>query len=232
MSERAGTVLVIDNKPGVRRAMRGALTTLGYIADEASSFEQGLDLARRHRYDSVLLDIDMPGMGGIEACRELRRRSARLGIVMLTVRDGEDEKVEALEAGADDYLIKPFAMRELTARLRAIQRGHATVDRAPSEEIAVGEIALDPERRTVTKRGAPLHLTPKEFEVLEFLMRHAGVPVRHSALLAAVWGGEYGNEVEYLRTFVRQLRKKIEDDPARPHYLTTEAFIGYRFVAK
>jgi two-component system KDP operon response regulator KdpE len=151
---------------------------------------------------------------------------------MLSVREGEDDKVEALEAGADDYVTKPFRMRELTARLRAVRRGHTAVDQSPTWEITIGDIALDPERRTVTKAGKPLHLTPKEFDVLEYLMRHAGAPVRHNTLLSAIWGAEYGNEVEYLRTFVRQLRKKIEDDPARPYYLTTDAFIGYRFVAK
>ena len=226
-----GTVLVVDDEPGIRRALRGALSNLGFRTDEASTGEQGIDLARRHRYDAILLDINMPGKGGIETCRELRRGAPDLGILMLTVRDGEEDKVDAFEAGADDYVTKPFVMRELTARLRAVRRGHATVDRAPTFEIVIGDIALDPERRSVTKRGKPLHLTPKEFEVLEHLMRHAGVPVRHSTLLAAVWGQEYGNEVEYLRTFVRQLRKKIEDDPARPYYLTTEAFVGYRFVA-
>jgi len=227
-----GTVLVVDDEPGIRRALRGALSNLGFLADEASNGEQGIDLARRHRYDAILLDINMPGKGGIETCRELRRTAPDLGILMLTVRDGEEDKVEALEAGADDYVTKPFAMRELTARLRAVRRGHLASDTVPVFRINIGEISLDPERRNVTKAGKPLHLTPKEFDVLEYLMRHAGTPVRHHALLNAVWGRDYGNEVEYLRTFVRQLRKKIEDDPANPRYLTTDAFIGYRFAAK
>ncbi len=232
MTERNGTVLVVDDDAGIRRALRGTLATLGFLADEASNGEQGIDLVRRHRYDAILLDINMPGKGGIETCRELRRSSPELGILMLTVRDGEDDKVEALEAGADDYVTKPFGMRELTARLRAVRRGHTAVDRQPTYQIAIGDIALDPERRTVTKAGKMLHLTPKEFDVLEYLMRHAGAPVRHSTLLSSIWGADYGNEVEYLRTFVRQLRKKIEDDPAHPYYLTTDAFIGYRFAAK
>jgi two-component system KDP operon response regulator KdpE len=232
MIERNGTVLVVDDDAGIRRALRGTLATLGFTADEASNGEQGIDLARRHRYDAILLDINMPGKGGIETCRELRRSSPELGILMLTVRDGEEDKVEALEAGADDYVTKPFAMRELTARLRAVRRGHTAVDRPPTYQISIGDISLDPERRAVTKAGRPLHLTPKEFDVLEYLMRHAGIPVRHSTLLAAIWGSEYGNEVEYLRTFVRQLRKKIEDDPGNPYYLTTDAFVGYRFAAK
>jgi two-component system KDP operon response regulator KdpE len=227
-----GTVLVVDDEPGIRRALRGALSTLGFIADEASDGQQGIDLARRHRYDAILVDINMPGKGGIETCRELRRSSPDLGILMLTVRDGEDDKVEALEAGADDYITKPFAMRELTARLRAVKRGHRAVETMPVFQMTVGEISLDPERHTVTKAGRPLHLTPREFDVLEYLMRHAGIPVRHQVLLSSVWGQAYGNEVEYLRTLVRQLRKKIEDDPAHPYYLTTEASIGYRFAAK
>jgi len=232
MSYSNGSVLVVDDEPGIRRALRGALSTLGYLADEASNGEQGIDLARRHRYDAILLDINMPGRGGIETCRELRRSAPEIGILMLTVRDGEEDKVEALEAGADDYLTKPFAMRELTARIRAIRRGHKAADVKVTGFTQIGEISLDPARRRVTKAGIPLHLTPKEFDVLEHLMRHAGVPVRHQALLSAVWGPEYGNEVEYLRTFIRQLRRKIEDDPARPRYLTTEASVGYRFVAK
>jgi len=227
-----GTVLVVDDEPGIRRALRGALSNLGFRTDEASTGEQGIDLARRHRYDAILLDINMPGKGGIETCRELRRTAPDLGILMLTVRDGEDDKVEALEAGADDYVTKPFAVGELTARLRAVRRGHTASDTMPVFQIIIGDIALDPERHTVTKAGKPLHLTPREFDVLEYLMRHAGIPVRHGALLSAVWGKDYGNEVEYLRTFVRQLRKKIEDDPANPRYLTTDAFIGYRFAAK
>ena len=227
-----GTVLVVDDEPGIRRALRGALSNLGFRTDEASTGEQGIDLARLHRYDAILLDINMPGKGGIETCRELRRGAPDLGILMLTVRDGEDDKVEALEAGADDYVTKPFAVGELTARLRAVRRGHTASDTMPVFQIIIGDIALDPERHTVTKAGKPLHLTPREFDVLEYLMRHAGIPVRHGALLSAVWGKDYGNEVEYLRTFVRQLRKKIEDDPANPRYLTTDAFIGYRFAAK
>jgi len=231
MSYANGSVLVVDDEPAIRRALRGALSALGFLADEASNGDHGLDLARRHRYDAILLDINMPGKGGIETCRELRRSSPELGILMLTVRDAESDKVEALEAGADDYVTKPFAMRELTARIRAVRRGHLAADTPATGQTQVGEISIDPERRKVTKSGVPMHLTPREFDLLEYLMRHAGTPVRHRALLSAVWGQEYGNEVEYLRTFVRQLRIKIEDDPANPKYLTTEASIGYRFAA-
>jgi two-component system KDP operon response regulator KdpE len=147
---------------------------------------------------------------------------------MITVRDSEDDKVDALDAGADDFITKPFIIPELTARLRAVRRGRTMTAPKP-ERIVIGQIALDPQRRLVVKAGVPLHLTPKEFDVLEYLMNHAGVPVRHCELLRAVWGPDYGGEVEYLRTFVRQLRRKIEDVPATPAYIATEAFIGYRF---
>jgi len=172
----------------------------------------------------------MPGKSGVETCRELRRQLPAAGILMVTVRDREDDKVEALEAGADDFITKPFVIPELTARLRAIRRGRAN-PAARQDLIVVGEIALDRARRCVTKAGEQIHLTPKEFDVLDYLMSHAGAPVRHDQLLRAVWGPEYSGEVEYLRTFVRQLRKKIEDNPAEPKYLTTDAFFGYRFRA-
>jgi two-component system KDP operon response regulator KdpE len=227
-----GTVLVVDDEPSIRRALRGALCSFGFIADEASDGEQGIDLVRHRRYDAIFVDMNMPGKGGIETCREIRRSCPDLGILMLSVRDGEEDKVRALEAGADDYITKPFGMRELTARLRAVRRGRLAGPSAPSFRMTIGEISLEPERHTVTRKGRPLHLTPREFDVLEYLMRNAGAPVRHRELLCAVWGETYGNEVEYLRTLVRQLRKKIEDDPARPYYLTTEASIGYRFAAE
>jgi two-component system KDP operon response regulator KdpE len=227
-----GSVLVIDDESSIRRALRGALSTMGFLADEAASADQGIDLARRHRYDAILLDINMPGKCGFDTCRELRRSAPGLGILMVTARDAEEDMVQALAAGADDYIVKPFSMRELTARLRAIRRGHAAAEMADAFQIRIGDILLDPERRSVTKSGASLHLTPKEFDVMEFLMRHAGAPVRHKALLNAVWGSNYGNEVEYLRNMMRQLRLKIEDNPSSPRYLTTEPFIGYRFAAQ
>jgi len=147
---------------------------------------------------------------------------------MLTVQGSEDRKVEALEAGADDYITKPFQLRELIARLRTAVRRNKAFD-AQEAVIVVGEVLLDPARHVVQKKGRTLHLTPKQFELLHFLMANAGRPVPHAKLLRTVWGPEYGEELEYLRTFVRQLRIKIEDDPANPKYLMTEAHIGYRF---
>jgi len=230
MTGSAGSVLIVDDDPGIRRALGATLTALGYRADEASSGEHGIDLATRNQYDAILLDINMPGRGGIETCRDLRLRLPAAGILMVTVRDSEDDKVEALDAGADDFITKPFVIPELTARLRAIRRGR-TIAAGKPDLIVVGDITLDRPCRRVAKAGKPLHLTPKEFDVLEYLMSHAGAPVRHEQLLRAVWGRDYSGEVEYLRTFVRQLRKKIEDSPADPKYLTTDAFYGYRFRA-
>jgi len=223
-----GSILIIDDDAGIRRALGSTLTALGYRTHEASNGEHGMDLATRHQYDAILLDINMPGKGGVEICRELRRELPAAGIVMITVRDSEDDKVEALDAGADDFITKPFVIPQLVARIGAIRRGRAITAARP-DVIVVGEITLDPLRRRVSKSGKPLHLTPKEFDVLEYLMNHAGMPVRHQELLQAVWGPDYGGEVEYLRTFVRQLRRKIEDIPAKPRYLATEAFVGYRF---
>jgi len=175
------------------------------------------------------LDVDMPGMGGVEACRLIRRAVARLPILMLTVMDSEDDKVLALDAGADDYITKPFQVRELTARLRSAVRRRNAQDSYRDAPIRHGQLELDPVKYRVMKSGRSIHLTPKEFEVLHYLMMHAGEPIPHARLLKSVWGPEYGNELEYLRTFVRQLRKKIEDDPKNPQYLLTDAYVGYRF---
>jgi two-component system KDP operon response regulator KdpE len=203
---------------------------MGFDVDDASSGEAALDLVGEAGYDVILLDINMPGIGGIRACREMRRRLPRLGILMLTVRDREEDKVTALDAGADDYITKPFNIRELAARIRAAVRRSSASKADPDAVIRIGNIELDPARRLVRKSGEPVHLTPKEFDLLRYLMAHAGLPITHLRLLHAVWGPEYGGELEYLRTFVRQLRKKLEDDPAEPLYLLTDSHVGYRFA--
>jgi two-component system KDP operon response regulator KdpE len=224
-----GKVLIVDDEPSIRRAIRTTFGTLGFDISEAMNGEQALPLLRAANFDAVLLDLNMPGMGGLEACREIRRRFPRIAVLMLTVRDSEDDKVEALDAGADDYVTKPFPVRELVARVRAaVRRSHAPEGHS-NVVIAIGEITLDPARRLVQKNGQAVHLTPKEFDLLLYLMKHAGLPVIHARLLSAVWGPEYGNELEYLRTFMRQLRKKLEDDAAHPKYLLTDSHIGYRF---
>jgi len=223
-----GSILVVDDDGSVRRALHTTLRTLGFSISEASSGEEALLLARATRHDVVLLDINMPGMDGLEACRQLRRVLPRSTILMLTVRDAEEDKVNALDAGADDYVTKPFHIRELTARIRAAIRRLQAVENKNSA-IRIGEIELDPARREVYKAGNFIHLTPKEFDLLHYLMAHADLPITHGRLLNAVWGPEYGDEVEYLRTFVRQLRKKIENDSSDPKYLLTDMSIGYRF---
>jgi two-component system, OmpR family, KDP operon response regulator KdpE len=224
-----GVVLIVDDDASVRRALHTTLQTLGFSTSEASGGEEALVLARAFPYDVVLLDVNMPGLDGLETCRQLRRQLPRIAILMLTVRDSEEDKVQALESGADDYVTKPFHIRELTARVRAaVRRAQARGDNA-NTTLRIGELELDPTRREIHKAGKFIHLTPKEFDLLHYLMAHAGLPITHGRLLNAVWGPEYGDEVEYLRTFVRQLRKKIEDDPANPTYLLTHIQIGYRF---
>lgn len=230
MTRSRGNVLIVDDESSIRRALHGTLEGMGFNVKDASTGEEAVHLVRDAEYDVVLLDINMPGMGGIKACREIRRSLPRLGILMLTVRDSEEDKVVALDAGADDYITKPFNIRELAARIRAAVRRSSATHVDPKAVIPIGDIELDPARRVVRKAGEPVHLTPKEFDLLHYLMAHAGLPVTHSRLLRAVWGPEYGGELEYLRTFIRHLRKKLEDDPAEPTYLLTDSHIGYRFA--
>jgi two-component system KDP operon response regulator KdpE len=223
-------ILVVDDEPAIRRALRPPLNELGFQVAEASRGEEALLTLRATTYDVVLLDVNMPGIGGLETLRRIRAFAPRLPILMLTVRDGEEDKVEALELGADDYVTKPFSTRELIARIRtAIRRVHAPL-RAEDALIEIGEIRLDPAKRTITKRDQAIHLTRKEFDILHCLMSRAGRVVTYAKLLTAVWGADSREEVEYLRTFVRQLRKKIEDDPSNPVYLLTDVYVGYRFA--
>jgi two-component system KDP operon response regulator KdpE len=231
----SGAILVVDDEMSIRRALHTTLQKLGFKVVEAARGEEALSLVRTSPFDAVLLDINMPGMNGIDTCKNIRRLFPRIPILMLTVRDSEDDKVEALDAGADDYITKPFQLRELTARIRAAMRW--TKAAAPAQEdtatvLRVGDIELDPVRRTVKKSNRSVHLTPKEFELTHQLMIYAGRPIPHSRLLNSVWGPEYGGELEYLRTFMHQLRRKLEDDPSNPQYLLTDAHVGYRFVEK
>lgn len=223
-------VLVVDDEPAIRRALRASLTELGFIIEEASRGEDAIQLVQMKLYDAVLLDINMPGMGGIKTLLKLRAMFPRMPILMLTVQDSEDSKINALERGADDYITKPFSMRECMARIRSAVRRSQTPERPEDAPITIGEIQVTPVRRTVTKAGRPIHLTRKEYEILYFLMLNAGRAVTYGKLLTAVWGTEFRHEVDYVRIFVRQLRKKIEDDPSNPRYLLTDAYVGYRFV--
>jgi two-component system, OmpR family, KDP operon response regulator KdpE len=228
VNSESGNVLIVDDERSIRLSLKTILGNFGFDIVEAARGEEAVALVRSESFDAVLLDINMPGIGGIEVCRIMRKISPRLPIVMLTVQGSEDRKVEALNAGADDYITKPFQLRELTARLRAaVRRNRLTDDQ--NAAILIGDILLDPGRHLVEKKGRGVHLTPKQFELLNYLMAHAGRPIPHAKLLRSVWGPEYGNELEYLRTYIRQIRMKIEDDPADPRYLLTDSHIGYRF---
>jgi len=224
-----GVVLIVEDDSTLRRTLRAALQSLSFEVGEASSGEEALVSLRRVDYETALLDINMPGMGGIETCRLIRRVFPRISILMLSVRDSEDDKVAALDAGADDYITKPFQMREMTARLRsAIRRYRAPA--IPSEmPLCIGAILLDPMRRRVERGGVEIHLTPREFDALQYLMEHAGRPISHARLLTILRGPGAGEDREYIRVLIGQLRKKIEDDPAKPTYILTDSYVGYRF---
>jgi two-component system KDP operon response regulator KdpE len=222
-------VIVGDDDPAMRRGLCVALKAAGYVVDEARDGEQTVRLARERPTDLVLLDINMPGMGGLEACRRIRAVMPAIGIIMITVREEEDDIIQALEAGADDYLTKPFRIRELMARLGAVMRRSRGPAVPETPILRAGKLELDVARRSLRKNGEEVHLSPIEFDLLLYMMQHCEVPLDHSKLLRAIWGPEYGQEFEYLRTYVRLIRKKIEDNPARPEYVLTEPWLGYRF---
>lgn len=221
-------ILIVDDALQVRRVLRTALSAEGYTIFEAATGEEALESVRQSMPDAILLDVNMPGIGGLETCREIRR-TMDIPILMLTVRNAERDKVMALDAGADDYVVKPFSMAELLARIRAALRR-----RQPQENVtsfSTKDFAVDFETRQVTAKGRDVHLTPKEFELLRHLISNAGKPITHRRLLQAVWGPDYGDEPEYLRVMINQLRKKIESDPGRPKLILTEPWVGYRFQA-
>jgi two-component system KDP operon response regulator KdpE len=229
---RGGKLLIVDDETAIRWAVRKTLQRMNFDITEAETGDQALALVRTIQFDAVLLDIGMPGMNGIEACKRLRNLMPLLGIVMLTVKNTEEDKIQALDAGADDYVTKPFHVGELAARLRATIRRTLASRADHAAPIRIGEIELDPARRLVKKAGTEIHLSPKEFELLHMLMAHAGLPLTHARILATIWGPEYGGELEYLRTYVRQLRRKLGDDAASPKYLVTDSQVGYRFKAE
>ena len=222
-------ILVVEDDGGIRQSLFETLGALGFAVGEAHNGEDALVRLRMANYDAVLLDINMPGMGGKEACKRMAHIFPGLPIIMLTVRDEEEDIVEALDSGATDYITKPFQLGELTARIRSAIRRRSIPTVLPDAPFIVGDIVLDPNRRRVEKAGDELHLAPKEYETLRVLMEHAGRPVRHDQLLQSVWGPAYGQEREYLRVVVNQLRKKIEDDPGSPTYILTDSSVGYRF---
>lgn len=220
------SILVIDDEPQIRRVLRTTLSTHGYEIAEAKTGEEALEWLRKQPPDLVLLDMNMPGMGGVEACREIRRASDA-PIIMLTVRNAERDKVAALDAGADDYVVKPFGIEELLARIRAALRRYAPGDALPP--FVSKDLSIDFEARQIKVRDRDVHLTPKEYEVLRHLVANQGKPLTHRRLLQAVWGPDYCEETESLRVVINQLRKKLEADPARPRYILTEPWVGYRF---
>ena len=222
----AGRILVVDDDPQIRRVMRVTLTGQGYEVDDARSGESALEKLRDERFDLVLLDMNMPGMGGLETCRAIRAQS-EIAIIMLTVRDTESDKVDALDAGADDYITKPYNPSELLARIRAALR-RTPWTQGPAGRLALGVVEIDFDTRQVARGRTRVRLTPKEFDLLRYLVAHANKVVSHRELLQAVWGPDYGDQVDYLRVVVNQLRKKIEAKPSSPVHLLTEPWVGYR----
>ena len=218
-------ILVVDDELQLTRVLLRSLTTKGYEVRIAGDGEFALQTFRDWPPSLVITDLAMPNMGGLDLCRRLRSISA-VPIIVLSVRGEEKTKVEALDAGADDYVTKPFGMDELLARIRAALRRKPATD---TKILEAGEFRIDLDAHTVTQAGKELRLTPKEFELMVHLMRNAGKVLTHHSLLGAVWGGDYTEQNEYLRVFIGQLRKKIEPDPSNPRYILTEPWIGYRF---
>lgn len=223
-------ILIVDDEPQIGRVMRTGLTSHGFDVRVASDGEAGLDLYNDWRPDLVVTDLSMPNVGGLEFCRRLRLVSD-VPIIVLSVKNEEPIKVQALDAGADDYVTKPFGMDELLARIRAALRRTSVRPHDGESVIEVGDFRVDPNAHSVSVKGRDIHLTPKEFELLLYMVQHPATVLTHRKLLGAVWGGDYTQQTEYLRVFIGQLRKKLEPDPANPHYILTEPWIGYRFDA-
>ncbi len=219
--------MVVDDDPQIRRVLRTALVAQGYEVADARNGEEALEKLRDERMDLIILDMNMPGMSGLETCRSIRS-SSDTRIIMLTVRDAESDKVEALDAGADDYITKPFGSPELLARIRAALR-RSTQLSGDMQVVRFDDVEINFSLRRVVVANRETRLTPKEFELLQYLVSHPNVPIPHTKLLQSVWGPDYGDEVEYLRVFVNQLRKKIEKNPSSPKYLVTEPWVGYCF---
>lgn len=221
-------ILVVDDEPEITLVLRSGLVKHGYDVRVANEGEAALELFRAWTPDLVITDLAMPNMSGIELCQRLRETSA-VPIIILSVKGEEATKIEALDAGADDYLTKPFGMGELLARVRAALR-RSPEPAADETEIRDGDFTIDLSTRSVQVAGREVKLSPKEFDLLLFFVRHPGKVLTHRTLLAHIWGGDYTEQTEYLRVFVRHLRKKLEPDPAKPRYILTEPWVGYRFT--
>jgi two-component system, OmpR family, KDP operon response regulator KdpE len=220
------TILVVDDEPQIRRVLRMTLSSNGYDVIEANNGQEAVEMVVRESPDLILLDVNMPGMTGLEACRKIRI-SFDIPIIMVTVRSSEQDKILALDSGADDYVVKPFAIGELLARIRAALRRSSSEE--PLPKIESPELGIDLEKRILDVRGQRIHVSPKEFEVLRLLVLQGGKPLTHKRILQTVWGPDHAEETENLRVVINQLRKKIEKDPAHPRYILTEPWLGYRF---
>jgi two-component system KDP operon response regulator KdpE len=225
-SVNSATLLVVDDESQIRRVLRTTLCNAGYFVVEAKSGQEAIEAVVRNHPDLILLDVNMPDMSGFETCSKIRL-SFDVPIIMVTVHNSARDKIDALDSGADDYIVKPFAIGELLARVRAVLRRFSSNENLP--RIETPGLTVDFEKRTVDVRGNRVHLTPKEFDVFRLLVIHQGEALTHKRILQAVWGPDYGESTEGLHVVISQLRKKIEKDPAHPHYIITEHWLGYRF---
>ncbi|MGQ9832999.1 MAG: response regulator transcription factor [Candidatus Villigracilaceae bacterium] len=224
-------VLVVDDEKSLREFVERNLDARGFNVLTASNGLEALDIFQKHNIDLVILDIMMPHLDGLETTRRIRQTST-VPIIILTALGEETEKVRAFDLGADDYLTKPFGTGELVSRVKAVlRRAHWSESKVTDEKIVCGEITADLARHEITVRGEPIELTPTEFKLLVYLMRHAGKVVTHRNILQNVWGPEYGNEAEYLRVYMGRLRQRLERDPLNPRYIKTERGVGYLFEA-
>jgi two-component system KDP operon response regulator KdpE len=224
-------ILVIDDEPQILRALRTILTAKKFRVSTAARGEEGLALAAAAQPDLVILDLSLPDMDGIVVCRRLREWT-QMPVIVLTVREGERDKVAALDSGADDYLTKPFGIEELLARIRVALRHASQAQNVKRSVVKAGPLEIDLQNRAVLRQGAEVKLTATEYNLLAYLVANAGRVLTHRAILEAVWGPQDAERVEYLRVYMRQLRRKLEDDPEQPRYLVNEPGIGYRFLAE
>lgn len=229
MNVETKKILVVDDENQITRVLRRSLTAHRYEVRTAADGESALDTFNDFKPDLIITDLSMPEMSGIELCKAIRKTS-QIPIIVLSVKGEEKTKVEALDAGADDYITKPFGIDELLARVRAtLRRSPVVVEQSP-QILNDGDFEINLAAHQVLVRGEEIHLTPKEFDLLVYLFQNRGKVITHRALLAAVWGGNYTEQTEYLRVFLGALRKKIESKPAEPQYILTEPWIGYRFL--
>ena len=226
---RPAQILLVDDELSIQRAMAPLLRSRGYGVTVAGTGREALDLFARERPDLLILDLGLPDMNGIEVCRQVREL-ADTPILILSARGAEKDKVAALDQGADDYMTKPFGPDELMARVRAALRRSLGRETVLHGQLTRGGLTIDFDRHRVQRGDQEIRLTPKEFELLTLLVTHAGRVLTHRSILKSIWGSPAGDQPEHLRVLVGQLRKKIEPDPARPRYLLTEPWVGYRFA--